>query len=95
MEKNIYHYVKQNYSGDFLIPPDILRKQCLISAIGHHRLCVENFKHLMEFDQDHVLIQGFYEWIQICGTKLSLDYLSDYEVEIVGNIFSIEYLKNR
>ena len=75
------------------LPRDVLLGCPVLTAIGMEELCIENYRGIIEYSEEVVRIQTKTGQIKITGTKLHIDYYSNDEMKIEGNITGIEYRK--
>jgi sporulation protein YqfC len=61
-----------------------------LTMTGHHQLLVENFKGLLSFDEQQIIVQSKKDRISISGRKLQIQYYTRDEMMVVGNIEKIE-----
>ena len=82
---------KENIADTFKLPKDILLGFSILTAIGHKEIWIENYKGIIEYTEEQVSIQGKNGRIIISGKNLSIDYYSNEDMKIVGNINQIQY----
>lgn len=83
---------KETIAETLHIPKDILPECCILSALGNKELQIENYKGIIEYTDEVIVLQGKNEKIMIEGNDLSIDYYSNEDMKIVGNISLIRYL---
>ena len=83
---------KEKVADLLTIPKDILLGCSILSAIGNREIRIENYKGIIEYNEDIIYLQGKHEKILIEGKSLSIDYYSNEDMRIVGSIKTIKYL---
>ncbi len=78
-------------SGKFRIQEDILAKAPIITSYGKYRLCVENYRSIIEYREEKIRIQTKLGKISISGKHLVIAYYRDECMCIVGEIEQIQY----
>lgn len=74
------------------LPKDLMLGASIITCVGNKEACIENYKGIIEYSTECIMIQG--KTCQICfqGKKLSIDYYTNEDMKITGTIQSISYL---
>ena len=75
------------------IPDDIVSDSCCITATGQNELIIENYRSLMEYQSEKLVIQTKQCRVEICGKKLEIVYYAKEEMKIKGKIDYITYKK--
>ena len=78
-------------SDSLHIPPDILAGAPIITATGRNELCLENYKGIIEFNDNVLKIQTKACRILIEGKHLNILYFTEDEMRITGHIQAIYY----
>lgn len=73
------------------LPKDIVGKASILTAYGKNEVWIENYKGIIEYTKEMIVIQGKNIRIRVCGTNLVVDYYSNEEMKIVGEIKTIVY----
>lgn len=82
----------ENLFNKMELPKDVTLSDSVITSIGIRELWIENFRGILECDENRILILGKKGKINILGKKLVIHQYSKEIMEIVGIIKSIEYL---
>ena len=85
--------ISRKISDKFDIPQDIIAKAPVIFGYGNNRLCIENYRSIIEYTEELIKIQTKQQKIYIKGSKLVIAYFREDEMCVFGNISSIEYYK--
>lgn len=83
--------ISRRLSAKFDIPEDIIAKAPVILGYGNHRLCIENYRSIIEYTEELIKVQTKQQKIYIKGSKLVIAYFREDEMCVLGNIDSIEY----
>ena len=74
------------------VPLEALFGDSIITAIGSSELWVENYKALILYEKERILIQAKSYMISIEGTNLSISHYMEEHMMVKGNIRNITYL---
>lgn len=74
------------------LPKDSLLGASIVTVTGNTEAFVENYKGMIEYTEESILLQGKTCKIHIVGKKLSIDYYTNEDMKISGRIRSVEYL---
>lgn len=88
-------YQKQSYleevSNRLHLPADVLAGAPIITATGRNELCLENYKGIIEFNDNFIKVQTKACRICIEGKHLNILYFTEDEMRITGFIQAIYY----
>lgn len=91
--KSIKHLPKKDEVVEFLeLPRDTVYHDSVVTIIGNSRVIVENYKGIIEYSLDKIVLQGKKQRIQILGKKLMIQYYTNTDMKICGLIDAIQYL---
>ncbi len=71
---------------------DILRELPKTEIIGKNEIYIENFRGILDYDEQSFKINTRSGIIKIDGSKLALDFVTDEGVCLKGNIIRIEFI---
>lgn len=74
------------------LPKDVLLGASIISMTGNTDILIENFKNIIKYQTDLLLIQCKKNRIQITGKNLKLEQYSKEELKVCGIILEIKFL---
>ena len=83
--------ISRKLSERFDIPQDIIAKAPIIFAYGNNRLCIDNYRNIIEYTEELIKVQTKQKKIYIKGSRLVIAYFREDEMCVLGNISSIEY----
>ena len=73
------------------LPKDILLGASIITALGNRELVIENYKGILDYQEECILLQGKHYRIQIKGKRLRIAYYTKEEMKICGCITEVAY----
>ena len=73
------------------LPKDILLGASIITVLGNRELLIENYKGVLEYREDNILLQGKKCRIRIRGSELMIDYYTKEEMKVYGRISEVSY----
>jgi sporulation protein YqfC len=89
--------VKQNKLGEsfadtFLLPKDMVVGATLFHMIGNSNLIIENFKGIISYTCDEILIKGNNIKYSVSGQNLIIEYYSGDDMKISGQINQVKVM---
>lgn len=74
------------------LPKDVCMGALRVTLTGNQEAWVENYKGILEYTGQVILLQA--KTCQVCfeGTRLSIDYYTNEDMKISGCISSVKYL---
>ncbi len=96
MRKNIEHKKLKKSGREMLVeslrlPGDVLMGDSIVTLTGNKEAWIENYRGIIEYTEEVILLQG--KTCQICfqGTGLSINYYTNEDMKIGGFIKSVTY----
>lgn len=82
----------ENFIETFQLPKDVCLGAIRVTLTGNREAWIENYRGILEYSQQMILLQA--KTCQICfeGSKLSIDYYTNEDMKISGCIQCIKYL---
>lgn len=77
------------------MPKDVLRGASVLTVLGSFEICIENFRGITEYTEELVRIRTKEGQIRITGKKMTVEYYTDTEMKITGEIHAIEFSDGR
>ncbi len=74
------------------LPKDVLSGATIISMTGNTDILIENFKNIIKYQTDILILQCKKNQIQITGKQLSIELYTKEEIKIKGYISEIKFL---
>ena len=74
------------------LPRDICMGAVKVTLTGNSEAWIENYRGILEYTEDLILLQG--KTCQVCfeGSGLSIDYYTNEDMKISGCICCVRYL---
>jgi len=90
-KKNVFPIHEQLINASQL-PKDALLGASIISMTGNSEILIENFKNIVKYRSDVVILQCKKNQIQIIGKDLIIKHYTNEEIKIYGYITEIKFL---
>ena len=74
------------------LPKDSILGASIVTLTGNTDAFVENYRGIIEYTGDLILLQGKTCKIKICGKRLCIEYYTNEDMKISGLIEQICYL---
>ena len=74
------------------LPRDMMLGASIVTVVGNGELLVENYRGILEYTQETILLQGKTCRIAVCGCGLKIAYYTNEDMKIEGRISEIRYL---
>lgn len=73
------------------LPQDVVYGALILTLTGHQEAYVENYRALLDYTENTIVIQGKQERIIIRGNDFLIQYFTNDDMKITGCISSVEY----
>ena len=74
------------------LPKDSLLGASIVTLTGNTEVFVENYKGIIEYTSQMILLQGKTCKIEICGRRLNIVYYTNEDMKINGCVEAVRYL---
>ena len=74
------------------LPKDVIWGASIISITGNREIYIENFKNIMKFQPDSLIIQCKNYQIGIVGENLTINSYTKEDINIQGKILEIKFM---
>jgi len=74
------------------LPAEALCKDSLVTVVGHAEVWIENYKALLEYKEQEIVVQAGHYLIRVEGDRLRISHYMEEHMMICGNIRSIAYM---
>ncbi len=91
MKKSVVNQNKQKLIETLRLPKDVCLGALRVTLTGNEEAWIENYRGILEYSVNTILLQG--KNCQVCfeGTRLSIDYYTNEDMKISGNITCVKY----
>lgn len=76
------------------LPKDSMLGASIVTVTGNSEAFVENYRGIIEYNGEVILLQGKTCKIEIIGKRLSIVYYTNEDMKISGQIEQIRYLSS-
>ena len=73
------------------LPKDVLMGAAIISMTGNTDLLIENFKNIIKYQPDTLILQCKKNQLHIAGKNLTIEFYTDEEIKITGYITELKF----
>lgn len=87
------HSLRDRIANMSELPKDVILGAPMLTVLGQMELSLENYRGITEYTDSLVRIRTKSGQIRVTGEKLRVDYYTNDEMKITGQIRSIEYLE--
>ena len=77
---------------DANLPLEAIMKETLVTSVGQSELWIENYKALLEYKEEKILIQADKYMVCIEGEHLIISHYMEEHMMVCGKIRSIIYM---
>ena len=90
-KKTNYLSAKEQISGKIGFTRDIMLGETIVTVEGESVLFIENYKGILTYTEKCIVIQGRKNKIQIEGKKLQIEYYTNLDMKINGEICCLKF----
>lgn len=83
---------KEKVIDSLKLPKDICMGAMKVTLTGSREAWIENYRGLLEYTQQQILLQGKNCQVSFEGKNLSIDYYTNEDMKISGCIGCVRYL---
>lgn len=73
------------------LPKDIVLGASIINILGNQEIWIENYKGILEYNENKLLLQGKKNQILVRGKNLKITYYTKEDMKVCGHISEISY----
>ena len=74
------------------LPKDTMLGAAIVTITGNREAFVENYKGILEYTTESIVLQGKNARICFEGSSLSIDYYTNEDMKISGKIDALRYI---
>lgn len=84
---------KEKWIDSLQLPKDVCMGALRVTLTGNSEAWIENYRGILEYTGERILLQA--KTCQECleGNRLSIDYYTNEDMKISGNISALRYLR--
>lgn len=75
------------------LPKDVVLGASVLTMLGNGEVYIENYRGIIEYTETLIRVQTKETQIRLSGKRLQIDYYTNDEMKITGNVSSIEFCK--
>lgn len=74
------------------LPKDSMLGASIVTITGNCEVFVENYKGILEYSSESIVLQGKTCKIELTGKRLSIVYYTNEDMKISGRISTVRYI---
>lgn len=74
------------------LPKDTMLGAAIVTITGNREAFIENYKGILEYTTESIVLQGKNAKICFEGSSLSIDYYTNEDMKISGSIDTVRYV---
>ncbi len=74
------------------LPKDSLLGDCIVTLTGNTEVFIENYKGILQYSSELILLQGKHCKIELTGKQLNIVYYTNEDMKICGLMEQVRYL---
>jgi sporulation protein YqfC len=82
----------KNFVDSLKLPKDVLMGAMRVTLTGNEEAWIENYKGILEYSDSFIMLQGKTCRVCIEGKDLEIDYYTNEDMKVSGNICCVRYL---
>lgn len=83
----------ERFADAFSLPKDMVVNATLFHMVGGSELFVENFKGIISYTCHDIIIKGNHMKYCVCGECLTIEYYSNEDMKISGQIKEVKVIR--
>lgn len=83
---------RERLTNSLKLPRDTMMGASIVTIVGTDQVLVENYRGILEYTENCVMLQGKACRIAICGCRIKIAYYTNEDMKIEGKITEIRYL---
>ena len=83
----------ERFADTFCMPKDMVVNATLLHMVGESDIFVENFKGIISYTCNEILIKGNHTKFCVCGECLVIAYYSNEDMKISGHIKEVKVIR--
>ena len=83
---------KEKWINSLQLPKDVCMGALRVTLTGNCEVWIENYRGILEYTGERILLQAKTCLVCLEGSRLSIDYYTNEDMKISGNISTLRYL---
>ena len=92
MWKQEFVDAKERFAEAFMLPKDLVMNATLFHMIGDRDIYLENYKGILEYTGETILLQGRTGQVRFEGRGLFIEYYTCEDMRLKGHISCVKFL---
>ncbi len=84
---------RDKFSEFLELPNEVVNSSTKVTSIENKNILIEGYKQIMDYYDDYIKIKTHNMELVIDGKNLDIKEITDYELVIQGEIYSLNYKK--
>ena len=89
-KKKVSHW-KEYLVESLQLPRDLVFQESVITLLGEREILLENYRRILEYNHEHLLVLTSQCKIRIQGKNLEVLYYTGDEMKVSGQILDVTY----
>lgn len=89
--KNFTSDAKNRFADFFELPQEVIKNTTKLTIINNDNILIEGYDRIADYLENYIKIKGKNLDIVIDGSDLDIKEVTDTDLVIIGNIYSINY----
>lgn len=89
--KNFTSDAKNRFADFFELPQEVIKNTTKLTIINNDNILIEGYDRIADYLENYIKIKGKNIDIVIDGSDLDIKEVTDTDLVIIGNIYSINY----
>lgn len=91
--RNQVNNAKDKFSDFLELPPEVVSSSTKVTSIENKNVLIEGYKQIIDYYDDYIKIKAHNMEIVIDGKGLDIKEITDFELVIEGEVYSLNYKK--
>ena len=91
--KNNVSNAKDRFAEFFELPEEVIKKTTKTTIIGNDSVLIEGYDRVVDYLENYIKVKGNGLEIIVDGMNLDIKEVTDKDLVIKGNIYSVNYKK--
>ena len=89
MNKERIYEIREQIGSQLSLSQDVCSNSCIITITGTMEVLIENYKGLLEYSSEKIVLQGLRERISILGREMTIHTYNNEDCLIQGHITAV------